>query len=141
MLYNLDETEFLPCNYFLCRSYLHNFERGKILHRDLKPDNILGVKAGPSITWKLADFGIAKLLVRERLSQMYAKTVVGTPIYMAPEVLRGERYADAADIWSLGAIMSFYCNRGAHLFCNILKVRDWPGLGHTKGRDCIKLTH
>ena len=113
--------------------YLHNFKHGKILHRDLKPDNILGVtvydnsekRAGT--VWKLADFGIAKLLDDRVLGNMFTSTVAGTPIYMAPEVLKGEKYTDTADMWSLGGIMSFWCNVGQHLFADLGKIISWPG--------------
>lgn len=69
-----------------------------ILHRDLKPTNILfndGVV-------KLADFGFCKELLKE--SDM-TQTMVGSPIYMAPEVLKGLAYDSRADIWSLGVIL------------------------------------
>jgi len=113
--------------------YLHNFKYGKILHRDLKPDNILGItvysksekRAGT--VWKLADFGIAKLLDERKLNNMYTSTVAGTPIYMAPEVLRGERYTVSADMWALGGIVSFWCNVGKHLFADLGKIITWPG--------------
>jgi serine/threonine-protein kinase ULK/ATG1 len=68
-----------------------------ILHRDLKPGNILfhdGVV-------KLADFGFCKELGRER--EMTA-TMVGSPLYMSPEILKGLPYDARADVWSLGVI-------------------------------------
>jgi serine/threonine protein kinase len=69
-----------------------------ILHRDLKPTNILfndGVV-------KLADFGFCKELLKEN---DMTQTMVGSPIYMAPEVLKGLVYDSRADIWSLGVIL------------------------------------
>ena len=103
------------------------------LNRDLKPDNILGItiysksekRAGT--VWKLGDFGIAKLLDARKLNNLFTSTVAGTPIYMAPEVLKGERYTDTADMWSLGGIMSFWCNVGTHLFADLGKIISWPG--------------
>jgi len=69
-----------------------------IMHRDIKPSNILlhnGVI-------KLADFGFCKPLKDARdLSQ----TMLGSPIYMAPEVLKGEVYTMKADIWSLRVVL------------------------------------
>ena len=91
----------------------------EFLSRDLKPENILGVtntsgKGKGDIRWKLADFGVAKLLNSDGLGKFYGSTVCGTPLYMAPEVLRGmlvyqnqviptkAHYEPSADIWSLG---------------------------------------
>ena len=65
--------------------YLHAQPR-PILHRDLKPDNILGVtnlRTG-GIKWKVGDFGLVKLLEEEEY--FYAMTICGTATYMAPEV-------------------------------------------------------
>lgn len=69
-----------------------------IMHRDIKPSNIL-LNNG---VIKLADFGFCKPLKDARdLSQ----TMLGSPIYMAPEVLKGEAYTMKADIWSLGVVL------------------------------------
>ncbi len=68
-------------------SYLHN-HNPRILHRDLKPDNILGVTSPRGgLVFKLADFGLAKFLSRDEQGRYYAQSTCGTPIYMAPEVL------------------------------------------------------
>ena len=117
---------------FLCQmanalQYLHN-QRPPIIHRDLKPDNILGKKdpRNGSIQWKIADFGIARVLRKNCLGEYYASSVCGTPVYMAPEVLRGRPYSTPADLWSLGAIISFRCNR-RHLFDSLGSVEHWTG--------------
>ena len=76
--------------------YLHG---KKILHRDLKPANVF------LTSWfqlKIGDFGISKSL-SETLDM--ASTMCGTPVYIAPEVFRGEPYDNKADIWSLGCIL------------------------------------
>lgn len=72
--------------------------KNKIMHRDLKPDNIL-LHNGRI---KIADFGFSKSL---KSPTDLAQTMLGSPIYMAPEVLNGEPYTMKADIWSLGVVL------------------------------------
>jgi len=97
-------------------NYLHTLPQ-PILHRDLKPDNILGVKYPDGCVWKLADFGLVKLLEDAAQGDFYAQTLCGTPSYRAPEVwVNHKGYTFSADIWSLGCIMSFQCKKGKHLF-------------------------
>jgi serine/threonine-protein kinase len=78
-----------------------------IVHRDLKPENIfLSRPAGQRLQPKVLDFGIAKLEQRaaERLTRDGA--VIGSPAYMSPEQLRGDRGVDArADIWALTIVL------------------------------------
>lgn len=68
------------------------------MHRDLKPDNIFFHNGN----LKLGDFGFCKTLGKEN---DMASTMLGSPIYMAPEVLKGEIYTSKADIWSLGVVL------------------------------------
>ena len=77
--------------YFL---YINN-----ILHRDLKPDNIL-LKDNYR-TLKLADFGLSKILNVSDLTT----TICGTPLYMAPEIIIGDYYNNKCDLWSTGCII------------------------------------
>ena len=86
-------------------SGLKVLQSNQIIHRDLKPANILLSDSSPGADVKLADFGLSRQINAESL----AKTYVGTPLYMAPEVMnvrynKGERYTDRADIWSIGCI-------------------------------------
>ena len=68
------------------------------MHRDLKPSNIL-LNDG---VIKVADFGFCKSLLGP---QDLTKTMVGSPIYMAPEILKGQNYSIKADIWSMGVVL------------------------------------
>jgi len=75
-----------------------------ILYRDLKPENVMLDQQG---YLKLIDFGIAKKL-DEGKSRTF--TMIGTPHYMAPEVMRGHGYGSEVDLWSLGVMLyEFVC--------------------------------
>jgi serine/threonine-protein kinase len=73
-----------------------------VVHRDLKPDNIL---IGPDGRVTLTDFGIALRLASKRLTFSHLSNAVGTPDYMAPEQVRGERGDARTDIYALGAML------------------------------------
>jgi len=94
----LDESQVAYC----CRetlkalSYIHSLHR---IHRDIKSDNILLDLKG---NFKLADFGYAAQLTQK---QQKRNTVVGTPYWMAPELIRGHDYGIKVDIWSLGIML------------------------------------
>ena len=83
--------------------YVHKHD---IIHRDLKPGNILieGTRDDPVIDWnpRLADFGTARVLANDKNDEM---TQVGTPYYVAPEVMRDGIYDVRADIYSFGIVL------------------------------------
>jgi cGMP-dependent protein kinase len=81
---------------FLILDYL---AKQKIIHRDIKPSNIM-VDTNGYI--KLVDFGAAK-----RILNGYAKTMIGTPFYMAPEIIAGKNYSFASDYFSVGVCLYY----------------------------------
>lgn len=70
-----------------------------ITHRDIKPENILFESSDPDADIKLIDFGLS----RKYNSNEKMHTILGTPYYVAPEVLKGD-YDEKCDVWSIGAI-------------------------------------
>uniref|UniRef100_A0A3Q1J224 mitogen-activated protein kinase kinase n=1 Tax=Anabas testudineus TaxID=64144 RepID=A0A3Q1J224_ANATE len=80
----------------------------KILHRDVKPSNMLVNTRGQV---KLCDFGVSTQLVNS-----IAKTYVGTNAYMAPERISGEQYGIHADVWSVGISFMEVCFNGLMLY-------------------------
>lgn len=75
--------------------YLH--ERG-IIHRDLKPHNLLLTERSSNAELKIADFGFARFVID------MMESFLGSPLYMAPEMIRRERYTSKSDLWSVGVI-------------------------------------
>jgi serine/threonine protein kinase len=77
---------------------LRHIHKQNILHRDLKSQNIFLTSNGMV---KLGDFGIAKVL---DASEDQAKTQIGTPYYLSPEICESKPYGTKSDIWSLGVV-------------------------------------
>lgn len=76
----------------------------RIVHRDLKLSNFLLTDNSDTPTIKICDFGLARQKGSKDTSMMF-NTLCGTPMYMAPEVLNGNKYDERADLWSMGTIL------------------------------------
>ncbi|KAH8739262.1 hypothetical protein FG386_000019 [Cryptosporidium ryanae] len=91
-------------------SHLHN---RKILHRDIKSQNMFISNNG----LKIGDFGIAKVLEN---TGAFAKTTIGTPYYLSPEICLSKPYSWSSDIWALGCV--------AYEMCTLRVPFDAPNL-------------
>ncbi|KAI5730741.1 hypothetical protein M8J76_016910 [Diaphorina citri] len=75
-----------------------------ILHRDIKPANVF---LDENNNVKLGDFGLARIL---NMNESHSYTLVGTPYYMSPEVIKGGKYDLKSDIWALGCLLYELCS-------------------------------
>lgn len=86
-----------------CAEALEHAHRLNMIHRDIKPDNIMLTSRG---VVKVSDFGLAKALDDEEMSMTQSGTGLGTPYYMAPEQARNAKHVDGrSDIYALGATL------------------------------------
>jgi serine/threonine protein kinase len=113
-----------------------------IMHRDIKPANILFHDG----TVKIADFGFAKLVDEVDKNTKKAHTLLGTPLYMAPQILNDEIYSAKCDVWSTGVLLyelifgklpwSGYSV--SNLYSNIKsKSLEWPKTVTNETKDLI----
>ncbi|MCX4986747.1 protein kinase [Streptomyces sp. NBC_00572] len=86
----------------LCRA-LGDIHAAGLVHRDLKPSNVMVTIDGP----KVIDFGIARALNSTTGGLTSTGVVIGSPGFMSPEQIRGERLTAASDIFSLGTVLAF----------------------------------
>jgi len=93
------EEEAKPVVRKICEAIHFMHDKHRVVHCDLKPDNILFVTDAEDSDIKIIDFGMAKVL--KRLDSLRA--LCGTPYYTAPEVIKGD-YSHPADMWSIGVI-------------------------------------
>ena len=72
----------------------------KVVHRDIKPDNIFIKREAGHMLYKIGDFGFA---VKKQIND----DIVGTPIFMSPELFREEPYGSEVDVWAFGLVVHY----------------------------------
>ena len=101
-----------------------------IIHRDMKPENLLFESSEEAAECKITDFGLATVLCDQAAEH---RRLVGTPGYVAPEVLTSRDYGPPCDIWGLGVILyillvgypPFYSESGNEDLFNIIKAGNY----------------
>ncbi|XP_034323160.1 serine/threonine-protein kinase D3 isoform X3 [Magallana gigas] len=136
-------TKFLISQILMALKHLHSKH---IVHCDLKPENVLlsSETAFPQV--KLCDFGFARIIGEKS----FRRSVVGTPAYLAPEVLKDKGYNRSLDMWSVGVII-YVCLSGTFPFNEDEEISDqiqnasfmypampWKELSQ-EARDCINV--
>ncbi|CAD8120025.1 unnamed protein product [Paramecium sonneborni] len=97
------DAQFYASQMILQMEYLHT--QHSIVYRDIKPENVMVDDKG---YLKLIDMGTAKSFKNQQSSKTF--TIIGTPHYMAPEVISGKGYGYFADLWSVGVcVYEFIC--------------------------------
>ena len=112
----LDKWKQIPLNlafalvHQICMGLEHAHAKG-IVHRDIKPGNIMLTRSGRA---KITDFGLAKL-AQGQTQQTAANSILGTPLYMSPEQAFGESVDQRSDLFSLGTVL-YECLTGHQPF-------------------------
>ena len=97
--------ELAPILRGVCSGLSHAHSRG-VLHRDVKPSNVMLVKdhSGEQVA-KIVDFGVAEFVGSDETNRAANSSMTGTAAYMAPEVVQGEQVDERADIYSMGCMI------------------------------------
>ncbi|XP_045519753.1 serine/threonine-protein kinase fused [Pieris brassicae] len=106
---NEDQAKKITWDLVSALYYLHSH---RVLHRDLKPQNVLLDSTGRA---KLCDFGLARIMTN---ATHILTSIKGTPLYMAPELIDEKPYDHQADLWSLGCIV-YEIMAGQPPFCTM----------------------
>ncbi|CAH0604587.1 unnamed protein product [Chrysodeixis includens] len=135
---NEDQVKKITWDLVSALYYLHSH---RVLHRDLKPQNVLLDCSGCA---KLCDFGLARIMTN---ATHILTSIKGTPLYMAPELIEEKPYDHHADLWSLGCIV-YELIAGQPPFCTMSiwqlvrmirhKPVQWPSFISTDARSFLQ---
>lgn len=124
-----EEIRHIMQQVFLAINYIHG---QNIVHRDIKPENIL-IDNLENLDVKITDFGFATTFDDKSLDD-----IIGSPVYMPPEIIKGKKYDSKVDIWSAGVVAydllagvePFQGDTKEELYKNIKKQKpDIDGIG------------
>ncbi|XP_038215972.1 serine/threonine-protein kinase fused [Zerene cesonia] len=135
---NEDQVKKITWDLVSALYYLHSH---RVLHRDLKPQNVLLDSTGRA---KLCDFGLARIMTN---ATHILTSIKGTPLYMAPELIDEKPYDHQADLWSLGCIV-YELMAGQPPFCTMSiwqlvrmirhKPVQWPSFISAEARSFLQ---
>ncbi|OHT04215.1 AGC family protein kinase [Tritrichomonas foetus] len=142
----IDDNQTLPENVLRsvsCQlvSAMNHLHQNRIIHRDIKPQNVL-IASNNSL--KLCDFGFARAL---SCTTLVLTSIKGTPLYMAPELVKEMPYDEKIDIWSLGVILyELYYGKPPYYTNSIYKLIQmitndpitWPGTISPEFKDFLQ---
>jgi len=124
----------------MCIAVKHMHSRN-VMHRDIKTGNIFLARREDTgrLCVKFADFGIATVLPTQ---ESFAKTLIGTPSYLSPEICQKQPYSFASDVWALGCVLYELCalqpaftGPDIHALLRKIVLRPPPMLPETYSRE------
>lgn len=122
---DLSEEQVAKLGRDICRALVF-CEQKNIIHRDIKPENIMVSAFGD---FKLGDFGVARTM-----DHTTHATRTGTDRYMAPEVIKREKYGQDADIYSLGIVLYWLLNRRRLPFLPVNRIPTEPEVNEAESK-------
>lgn len=137
--FTLDQTRHIFRQFFSALDYAH---RNKVIHRDIKPENIF---INDNLDVKIGDFGLALSISDNFVTGQFS--IVGTPTYMSPEQISGNKLDERSDLFSSGIVM-FEMLSGKNPFMgkdinesinNIVNFDGLPDTGEVKYREFIPI--
>lgn len=128
--YPEDEAILLVSNVLRAITYIHS--KG-IMHRDVKPENVLLTSFESDTDVKISDFGLAKIEKNFPRVLPRSRSLCGSDLYLAPEVIKQQEYGREVDVWAVGVVTyGMLCGSLPFLHSDLQKVYAWIIAGDLK---------